>query len=329
MMVNDALRARLSREGYLSAAWLADSGIQSDRLVADLGAAGLDLNRDADGGLTPQGSIDWIEAQALREALDDEGALPVDHLDVAFTLDSTNIQALKAPPPPRGQCRVLIADHQSLGQGRHGARWTSPFATGLCVTLSVGLIARADLGALPLAVGLGVREALTEFGVDDVQIKWPNDLVARGGKLGGILIEARQTQATPNDKSALTQVAVGVGLNVHTVPPDKLVDSLTPVCIRDILHGMTPARQPLATGLVRSLRVTLDQFAESGFGGFASHWASADFLRDRLVDVGRPPRYRGTARGIDELGQLVLETGDGMVTVSSGEVRIREVEQTA
>jgi len=133
----------------------------------------------------------------------------LDKLEAFSSIASTNTYLLAQPAPAVGRYRVAIADHQTSGRGRHNRRWLSAPGSGLCLSLSYTFAKTPEqLPGLTLAIGVGVVGALQHLEVDGVSLKWPNDIVALDGKLGGILTEV---QSGFSDGAT---VVTGIGLNV-------------------------------------------------------------------------------------------------------------------
>jgi BirA family biotin operon repressor/biotin-[acetyl-CoA-carboxylase] ligase len=145
------------------------------------------------------------------ERLDPAG-IKVAGLEVRVVRRCTSTNALllaEAPPHPV----LLAAETQTAGRGRRGRRWRS--APGASATFSIARRMRCAPGALvglPLAVGAAAARALRALGARGVALKWPNDLMARKRKLGGILIETR------SPSPALVQAVVGIGINCRPQP---------------------------------------------------------------------------------------------------------------
>ena len=128
---------------------------------------------------------------------------------VAERCTSTNAVLLQARSD---RPMLLAAEAQSAGRGRRGRRWRS--APGAGATFSILRRMRctpAALVGLPVAVGLATARALRALGARGVSLKWPNDLMARRRKLGGILIETRSTAGG-------TTLVVGIGINCYRQP---------------------------------------------------------------------------------------------------------------
>lgn len=125
------------------------------------------------------------------------------------TIDSTNAEAMRQLEAGAGAGLVCTAEQQSAGRGRRGRTWVSPFARNLYLSVAWRYHqGAAALEGLSLAVGVAVARALAANGLPAVQLKWPNDVIFRGAKLGGVLLEMT------GDAAGVCQIVVGVGLNV-------------------------------------------------------------------------------------------------------------------
>jgi BirA family biotin operon repressor/biotin-[acetyl-CoA-carboxylase] ligase len=220
-------------------------------------------------------------------------------------IGSTNDRALELALAGAGGTAVVIANEQTAGRGRRGARWHSPPGSGLW--MSVVLPMARPLPHASLLVGLAVAEAIEAVATDvRVGIKWPNDLLIRGGKVGGILCE-----------SSGAAVVAGIGVNVAslgTTPALALAyraTSLETECARCL-----PVSD-LAGAIVRALKARSWTWDARSVAELASRDA---LLGARVETEEHGP---GVARGIDVMGSLVLERPDGSrVSVVAGSVRI-------
>lgn len=261
---------------------------------------------------------DLIDRARLEEGLL-SGTLPrLDALSVVRTTASTNVDALAAPPPSKHGGAVWLTEYQSAGQGRRGKTWVSPFASGLCISVAFRMPLGADLGRLPLALGIGLRGRLIAMGAASCQIKWPNDLLLDGRKLGGLLINARQI---PGDDAV---VVAGLGLNIYRAPPPDGAAALTPTALVEWLGADMPDRTTLAVELIGAVFAAVHTYSQSGFDAFAAQWSEADYLHDRVIEVLQgQTSSAGVARGIDPAGRLLVETETGLVALNGGEVSVR------
>ena len=156
--------------------------------------------------------------------------------------------------------------------------------------------------ALTLALGLAVRDVLASRVAVPVGLKWPNDVVAGGRKLAGVLVE------TQLQGSQLRAVVAGVGVNVSMRElPEALRDRATSVAL---LGGGELGLEPLLVSLLEAIELRTEQYTRSGLGPMLPDLLRHDCLRDRAVRVDD---RSGTARGIDMDGALIIEDAGGRV----------------
>lgn len=210
---------------------------------------------------------------------------------------------------------VHVATGQTAGRGRRGAAWFSPEGAGLYLSLVwMPPPERADTAGLSMAAGLGVVDAVGRLGARGVVLKWPNDLLAGGAKLCGVLIESRGLDARA------PRFAIGIGLNVGPLEApaelaaEREVTSLAalgvPVEIDGVLETLLPA-------LGRRLAQLHDD-PEALVGDYLA----AAGLTDREVQVEGPETLRGRLAGLDLEAGLTLIGADGAVhTLRLGHVR--------
>jgi BirA family biotin operon repressor/biotin-[acetyl-CoA-carboxylase] ligase len=245
-------------------------------------------------------------------------------VETVWTVDSTNSVLLSRQNCPFGACDVLLAEYQTAGRGRRGRAWLAPPGGSIC--LSLGWAFREvpqDLGALGLVIGVCALRALRESGLEDVRLKWPNDIVVDGRKLGGILIELRAESAGP------ASVVIGIGLNVALGARVLEAVGETGVSATDLVTAglMQPSRNALAAALITQMVRGLLVFEKEGLQPFAEEWRAADALRGSQIDVHTLEGIaRGVARGIDLHGALVVETLQGVRRFVSGDVTVRAVQ---
>lgn len=260
-----------------------------------------------------------LDVAVIAEPLTGRASSRLEKLEVFASIPSTNTYLLAQPPPGPGGCRVAIADHQTSGRGRHARRWVSEPGAGLYLSFAYTFAGTVrDLGGLTLAIGVGVARALARLGVSGISLKWPNDIVALDGKLGGILTEVRS--GTPETAT----VVAGVGLNLAL--PARM-DSGTEsgwahraVDLASVI-GKAPARDRVAGTLVEELYLTFARFEGHGFGVFMDEWRRHDWLHGKAITVDMPDRQiSGTAAGIGDDGGLLVDTPAGRVSVISGSI---------
>jgi len=215
--------------------------------------------------------------------------------------DSTNARAraLAVAGAPHGT--LVTAAEQTAGRGRQGRSWSAPAGRSLLCSL----IVRRPAELLSLAAGVAVAEVAAEIAGDAgaVAIKWPNDVLLAGRKLAGILVEGR-----PQDDWAVIGIGVNVALNPAELPPEVRSVAAT-------LGLGTDAIEPVLARVLDGLERWL----------IAPPAEVLDAVRRRDALRGHPVWWaggEGAARGIDERGRLLVETGHGTSALDAGEVHL-------
>ena len=243
-------------------------------------------------------------------------------IEVVATTGSTNAD-LRARLDSLSQPVLLAAEQQTAGRGRAGRSWQSAAEQSLCFSLAWCFkLPLTKLTGLPLVVGVVLAETLAGRGWP-VQLKWPNDLLKDGAKLGGILIETA-TVRNEDDKKDKVWAVIGVGLNIHNNA--KLSAAVgNEIAALDV---EAVDRNVLLAALADALAVALPEFEREALKPFAERWqrlhAHAD-LPVMILEAGQL-LHQGIARGIDESGRLLLETADskpGCIAISAGDVSLR------
>lgn len=237
---------------------------------------------------------------------------------------STSTALLERGAPPPGQFDFLSAEYQPAGRGRLGRSWLAPPGGAICLSWSWCFEGMAQrLAALSLATGVAVLRALRSVGVTGVQLKWPNDLVTAGGKLGGILIEIRSEAAGP------LHVVVGLGLNVTVGPTMREfigVSGLRPVDLAELVPGgLPPPREALVAAILDQNVELLRNFSRDGFAAALPEYQAADALCGKPVRLtgGSQAVPEGIARGVDVDGALLVEREGQLHRIVAGEVSVR------
>ncbi len=262
-----------------------------------------------------------LDGARIRKLLSKDALARVKRLDTAWTVGSTNTILMERTVPAVGLSEVLLAEYQTAGRGRRGRSWIAPPGGAICLSMSwVFAEVPRDLGALGLVIGVCALRALRRLGADELRLKWPNDLLVQGRKLGGILIELRAESAGP------ASVVIGIGLNVALGA--ALLEQISRTGLAPIdLAGAgvkRTSRNEVAAGLINAFVEGLLEFERDGLRPFVREWMEADALRGQVVTVtAAEGAARGVARGIDLDGALLVETPAGLLRFISGDVSVR------
>ncbi|MBH3431272.1 bifunctional biotin--[acetyl-CoA-carboxylase] ligase/biotin operon repressor BirA [Pseudomonas alkylphenolica] len=232
------------------------------------------------------------------------------------SIDSTNAQALRAINEGQAAPFLVLAERQTAGRGRRGRQWVSPFAENLYYSLVLRIEGgMRQLEGLSLVVGLAVMRALQSFGVADVGLKWPNDVLVNNQKIAGILLEL------VGDPADVCHVVLGIGINVNMQASSDIDQQWTSVRRE---AGVAIDRNELVARLNQSLQRDLERHRQVGFAGFQQEWEQSHLWQGRPVSlIAGINRVDGVVLGIDGQGALRLEVDGVEKSFSGGELSLR------
>jgi len=317
------LLSRLSADSPLSGSALASAlGITRAAVwkqVEALRALGAPIVAEAGLGYRLAWPIDWLDGERIAAELAPAQRARVGDISVNWQIDSTSSELLRRAATDGRDLLVCCAETQTAGRGRRGRDWRSPLGGNVYFSL----LKRFDHGmgaltGLSLAAGTAVITALNDCGATGAGLKWPNDVLAGGRKLAGVLIELGGEFLGP------CYAVIGIGINLR-LPADVVAAIDQPVTDVAALTGADPpSRNRLAGRLLARLIETLDRFAERGFAAIVADYAQADLLHGKAVRVAAADGTRdGIAEGVDIRGALRVRHGDAITHYDSAEVTVR------
>lgn len=284
--------------------------------LAKLEGLGLELVSQSGKGYCLVGGLELLDETVITALLVPEVASAVKSITLLKLIDSTNSYLMRQAPA--ADINVCFAEFQTAGRGRRGRQWVGPFASNIYLSLSLSI--NSGIGAyegISLAVGVAVARALHTLGVADIRLKWPNDVLWSGKKLGGILIEV------VGDPSGACHLVVGLGLNLNAEKSmSKTIDQ--PWVALDQILAELPSRNHVAATLLNQLVPLLNGFESQGFLQYKSAWEALNAHTNQAVDL-----YMGSVltsglmRGVNVAGALLLETDKGLEVFHGGEVSLR------
>lgn len=284
---------------------------------------GLALESAKGRGYRLEGGLELLDQQTVLAHLHGSARASVSELEVFPLIDSTNTRAMtRAAQGQSGY--VCLAELQSAGRGRRGRTWVSPFGKNIYLSITWSFDGgAAALEGLSLAVGVVLARVLRDLGIEDIALKWPNDILCHGRKLAGVLLEMT------GDPAGVCQVVVGVGLNVAMPPFSEHQIDQPWVDAQTLLAeaGLPPvSRNFLAAALIDELLPLLQNYQNDGFQAYRADWMALDAFAGCQVEVRAADKaVYGLARGVSETGALCLEIEGQRQHFYGGEVSLRAV----
>lgn len=277
--------------------------------------------------------LDMLDKQRLQRRLSPSAAALLTDFEWFDSIGSTNTHAIAQVKSDIAQVKsdngaagyVCMAQSQTAGRGRRGRKWVSPPGRNIYCSLVWSYASGvAAMQGLSLAVGVAIVSVLRQMHVTGVQLKWPNDIVYHGRKLGGVLIEACQNTA------GCWHAVVGVGLNVQmpTAAIPRIDHPWTDIAtiVADTRMQVIDNQQwhdNLWVWLLEALLPLLANFELQGFAAYRHDWQRLDAYRGQRIGVQQGVSHVvGWNRGVDEMGRLQLESSDDWHVIDSGDISL-------
>ncbi len=234
------------------------------------------------------------------------------------TLDSTNDYGKILSEKQKVHGTLIVADTQTAGKGRRGRAWQSPKGSSVSMSLCLEPKLPTERAAgLTLVMALSVASAIEEMTGEKAMIKWPNDIVLNGKKICGIL-----TEMFLREKDYVVIIGVGINVNILEFPPE-IRNIATSLCLE---CGEKISREDLMKATMKHFESFYEKYEVSGdFSILKGQYEKRLVNRNSQVRVLDPKEpFEGIAKGIDELGNLLVLCEDGQLkSVCSGEVSVR------
>lgn len=322
-MKTEILRCLREAEGYVSGQELCErlkvSRTAVWKVMQQLQAEGYEIEAVRNRGYRLKESGDAYSQAELQSIMSSKwaGKNPLFFEKV----DSTNnmVRTLAEQGAPEGT--LVVAANQTAGKGRRGRSWSAPEGT----SIAMSILLRPEFpperaSMLTLVMAMAIARGIREVTGLDAGIKWPNDIVADGKKLCGILTEMS------TEMEYIRYVVIGIGINVSMKEfPEELKQKATSL---ELCLGRPVKRAPLIDACMRAFEEYYEKYLQT----LDLSLLQEEYNRE-LVNVGREVTvlapagdYTGVSHGINREGELVVELAGGEIrNVVSGEVSVRGV----
>ena len=264
-----------------------------------------------------------INAEILKTQLESEFT---GELGVMYKTEcpSTNSECMAVAPQQGEQVVVVVSEQQTSGRGRRGKVWHSPAGKNIycSIGLSIDIEARY-LGLISLQTGVSIVEVLRQNGFETVYLKWPNDVICDGKKLGGILIETRVLD------SGQFYLVIGFGLNVNQDMAQLDEQGKTqidqPAISLSQIADQKLDRQQLLLQIIPAIINAIQGLSNETFSHLTQRFSELDFLQGKEVCVKTMnDEQNGQYLGITETGLIRVQIGSSEEHFSAAEISLRE-----
>jgi len=293
------------------------------KIINSLEESGIEIMAVTGKGYCLKQSLELFDKEVIESYLSEESKSLVSKIEIYDQIDSTNKYLNNLAHSNSDLTGIFcVAEQQMAGKGRRGREWVSPFGSNLYLSLLWRFDeGPASLSGLSLAIGVAVINALNKLGVEEVGLKWPNDIYSKQKKLGGILLEVSGESNGP------CSAVIGLGLNMFLSDKAAVTIEQDWTDLNRIQAGKSQlSRNQLLAGLMNEMLQVSNDFTKKTFSAYSRQWREYDCMKDKQVDVfiGKQT-VPGVVKGIDDDGLLLLQDSSGKIShYASGEVSFRK-----
>ena len=230
------------------------------KLVLQLAHYGIDVSNPVEHVYRLNTALELLDLPLVEQHMGEPCRSLLGDILVFDEIDSTNAELMRRLRSGYPLNCASLAEYQSAGRGRRGRNWQTPFSSAVCFSVAWNFQRpMSDLAGLGLALGVAAAEALQQFGLNQIGLKWPNDLVVDDHKLGGILIEVRGEVEGPST------VVAGIGLNFALHQAGQVLIDQPWTDMQTLCGGARPERNQLIGQMLQHWVLALTTFARYGF----------------------------------------------------------------
>lgn len=257
-----------------------------------------------------------LSEQAIEEGLSTK--VVGRHIVYRERVDSTNNVAKKLADEGAPEGTIVVAEEQTGGRGRINRLFLSPFAKGVWFSLILRPnIPPMEVSKMTLLAAVAVARAIRHHGLTDCGIKWPNDILVKGRKMVGILTELNGSAEKVN------YIIMGIGVNTGITAEDLSKD-LQPIVTSFAREGVRVSRLALLETLLKEIEGLYQTVCRDGFAPVLAEWRALSCMLGQDVTVTSIDKtFSGKAVDIDENGNLLVATPEGVEVVMAGDIHVR------
>lgn len=283
-----------------------------------LTALGLEFTAISGKGYQLNNALELLSYDKLQAELSSETLALINNLEIHPCLASTNSYlTAQARLDPTASGKICLTEVQTAGRGRRGRNWVSPFGSNIYLSILWKFQHGFNsIAGLSLVVGVAVIRVLHNLGVENIGLKWPNDIYWQAQKLGGILVEVS------GEAEGQCQAVIGLGLNLSLNSNMATNIDQAWTDLEHIIGTNNYSRNQITASLLNQLLPILATFEAQGLSHYLTEWRSYDCLKNQVATIQFGDQtHVGTVLGIDDNGLLLFQNSQTEVKAfASGDV---------
>ena len=262
--------------------------------------------------------IDFLDKELIRRRIDQiEGSSSI-QLSVEQIIETTS-RFFSNEDLEKYQYSICFAEFQTKGRGRGENIWLSPYGSGICFSINGFLPYKSSPLGLSIYCGIAIVGILRELGFNDVSLKWPNDLLHKGKKLGGILTELTSQHA----ENYAFNIGIGINYDLGSDLNSMEQNLFPPTDLMKIYDGTYISRTEISGILAKTIIESLKKFNHKSMQESFKSWPELDALHQKEVKIIDDDRsFNGKNMGIDDTGALLLDESGVIKKIYNGHLVI-------
>ena len=262
--------------------------------------------------------IDFLDKESIRRRIDQiEGSSNI-QLSVEQIIETTS-RFFSNEDLEKYEYSICFAEFQTKGRGRGENMWLSPYGSGICFSINGFLPYKSSPLGLSIYCGIAIVVILRELGFKDVSLKWPNDLLHKGKKLGGILTELTSQHA----ENYAFNIGIGINYDLGSDLNSMEQNLFPPTDLMKIYDGTYISRTEISGILAKTIIESLKKFNHKSMIESFKLWPELDALHQKEVKIiDDDQSFSGKNLGIDDTGALLLDESGVMKKIYNGHLVI-------
>ena len=262
--------------------------------------------------------IDFLEKKVIKEKIDQIDSEMTIRLEVEEVIKTTS-RYFSDEDLERDKYALCFSEFQTQGRGRGTNKWLSPYGSGICFSIVGHLSSESSPLGLSIYCGITLVRILRKLGCEDVSLKWPNDLIHDGKKLGGILTEL----SSQSSKDYMFNIGIGVNYDLGPHLNSMQENDFPPTDLLQIIQAVDYSRSELSGFIAKAIIESLYDFDQQSMLNALNDWPEYDVLHQKEVKIIQGNNcVKGKNVGIDYTGALLIDQHGAIKRVYNGHLVI-------